>query len=343
MREMGLYLEDYRARVGTWAARVSRRSAVGQVVTRGDKNFIGEMTLCAAVIATLLVIGGVELNPGPVDNVVQVLCSGCDKNLKSGTQCDTCGRWYHNSCGNVKFQVAESGKWNCERCRSERMRVLEEKLSDAQFQIDILKRRNKELEDQLRKQESGKDVCKRDTETAKPGGEKWLVMGDSIVRNVGAERLNMKVECFPGIRSNQLSRVVEQRDIEKSDVGNPEAVVIHVGTNDLKRTRNLDYVMGDIYDLINTAKAKFSSSRVILSGVLRRRDVSWRRIGAVNDRLEWVANTLGVTFVDPNSWVDDWGFSGDGLHLNRRGARHLGQLFERVCDVGGGEQERRST
>jgi hypothetical protein len=153
----------------------------------GDNNFIGEMTLlCAVVIATLLVIGGVELNPGPVDNVVQVLCSGCNKNLKSVTQCDTYGRWYHNSCGNVKFQVAESGKWNCERCRSERMQVLEEKLRDTQFQIDKLKQ-NKELEDQLRIQESGKDVCKRETVTAKPVGEKRLVLGASIVRNVGTE------------------------------------------------------------------------------------------------------------------------------------------------------------
>jgi hypothetical protein len=41
--------------------------------------------------------------------------------------------------------------------------------------------------------------------------------------------------------------------------------------------------------------------------------------------------------------VDDWGFSGDGLHLNRGGARHLGQLFERVCGVGGGGPERRGT
>ena len=56
------------------------RTAVSQVGTRGDKTFLGAMTLCAAVIATLLVIGGVELNPGPVDNVVKVLCSGCDKN-----------------------------------------------------------------------------------------------------------------------------------------------------------------------------------------------------------------------------------------------------------------------
>jgi hypothetical protein len=46
------------------------------------------MTLCAAVIATLLVLGVVELNQGPVDNVAQVLCSGCGKNLKCGTESD---------------------------------------------------------------------------------------------------------------------------------------------------------------------------------------------------------------------------------------------------------------
>jgi hypothetical protein len=72
----------------------------------------GPMILCAEVLATLLMIGGVELNPGPAHNIVQVLCSGCDRNLKPGTHCESCGRWYHNSCGNVKIQAVESGKWN---------------------------------------------------------------------------------------------------------------------------------------------------------------------------------------------------------------------------------------
>jgi len=99
--------------------------------------------------------------------------------------------------------------------------------------------------------------------------------------------------------------------------------------------------MGDVYDLVNTAKNKFSASRVVLSEVLRKEDVSWRRIGTVNDRLEWVAKTLGVTFVDPNSWVDDSEFSRDGLHINRRGARHLGQLYCRVCGISGGGQKMR--
>ena len=94
------------------------------VSERKEEKSIGPMILCAAVVATLLVIRGVELNPGPVESIVQVLCSGCDRNLKSGTQCESCGWWYHNSCGNVKFQVAESGKWNCDRCRSERLRIL---------------------------------------------------------------------------------------------------------------------------------------------------------------------------------------------------------------------------
>ena len=114
--------------------------------------------------------------------------------------------------------------------------------------------------------------------------------------NVGTEYPDMKPECFPDIRTEQLQRVIERRELES-----PDSVVIRVSINDLRRTGNLDYVMGDVYGLVNTAKTKFSTSRVVFSGVLRREDVSWRRIGAFNDRLEWVANTLGLTFVDPNS------------------------------------------
>jgi hypothetical protein len=60
-------------------------------VCSGTTNFIGDWRSAG--------------NPEPVDNIVRVLCSGCNRNLKSGTQCETCGRWYHNSCGNVKFNL----------------------------------------------------------------------------------------------------------------------------------------------------------------------------------------------------------------------------------------------
>jgi hypothetical protein len=75
----------------------------------------------------------------------------------------------------------------------------------------------------------------------------------------------------------QLHRVTENRDL-----WNPDTIIIHVGTNDLRQTGNLDYVAGDVYSFVNTAKTEISTSRVVLNGMLRRRDMSWRCIGAVN-------------------------------------------------------------
>jgi len=147
LEAMGCYLADYRALVGTWAARISCDSKSIQRTVQGNGHVIlglRSMMLCATTLAVLLVIGGVETNPGPaVDSeIMRVLCSGCDRTLKSGSQCDTCGRWFHNSCGNMKVRVAESGKWVCDKCRSERLRVLEEKLQEALQQIEVLTKKN---------------------------------------------------------------------------------------------------------------------------------------------------------------------------------------------------------
>ena len=74
---------------------------------------LGTMILCATTLALLLIIGGAKKNPGPgveAEKIMQVVCSEFDRSLKSGTPCNTRGRWLHNSCGWVKAQVAESGK-----------------------------------------------------------------------------------------------------------------------------------------------------------------------------------------------------------------------------------------
>jgi hypothetical protein len=57
----------------------------------------------------------------------------------------------------------------------------------------------------------------------------------------------------------------------------------------------------------------------------------------VNNRYDWVTNALGLIFVDPNTWIEEEDFARDGLHLNGRGERRLGQLYARFSglDVGG--------
>jgi len=253
---MGCYLDDYRGRVGIWAARTSCATRTTWRTAEGNGRMIfclETMMLCATTLAVLLVIGGVEKNPRPgveAEKILQILCSGCDVNLKSGTQCNTCGRRSHNSYVNVKAQVAESGTWICDKCRSERFRLLQEKLQNAVFQIDDLTRKNKSLEEELRLATAGREVDRRDTVPGDRKAGECLVLGDSIIWNVGNECSGMKVECFPGIRTEQLHTVIENRDL-----GNPDIVVIHVGKNDLRRTGNLGYVMGDVYDLVNNGKS----------------------------------------------------------------------------------------
>jgi hypothetical protein len=118
-----------------------------------------------------------------------------------------------------------------------------------------------------------------------------------MIRNAGAGKSNMRVECFPGIRADQLRRVKENRDLGYSD-----ALVIHVGTNDV-RSRNFDYIMGEVYVVVNTVKVTFFGSKLVLSDVLGCKGVKWRHVGAANDRLEWVARNIGATFIDANSCI----------------------------------------
>jgi hypothetical protein len=137
------------------------------------------------------------------------------------------------------------------------------------LKIEDVTWRNMTLENQLRLASAGREIGRRDTASGHQEDGKCLVLGDSVIRNVATDNSDMMVECFPGIRTEQLHRVIDNREL-----GSPDAVVLHVGTNDLRKTRNLDYLTGEVYGLVETAKTKFPTSETVLSGVLRRRDVS---------------------------------------------------------------------
>jgi len=49
----------------------------------------------------------------------------------------------------VKAQAAGRQNWNCDKCRTENVRMLQEDLQNALRQFDELKARNRELEAKL--------------------------------------------------------------------------------------------------------------------------------------------------------------------------------------------------
>jgi len=141
----------------------------------------------------------------------------------------------------VKAQAAERENQNCDKCSAENVRTLQEDLQNSLGRIDELKARNRELEAKVLMAGNGK----RDTMLAHPDVTKCMVVGDSILRNAGVEHAKMYVECFPGIKTEQLHSV-----IETNELSNPETIIIHVGADDVRVTKNLDFVMGEVYAFI---------------------------------------------------------------------------------------------
>jgi len=69
----------------------------------------------------------------------------------------------------------------------------------------------------------------------------------------------------PAFKSNR-----KRTNIEKNEEKNTEKVTSSFTMSQLR---------------YNTAKTKFPGSRLVFSGVLRSKDVNWRRVGAAKDRL----------------------------------------------------------
>ena len=65
--------------------------------------------------------------------------------------------------------------------------------------------RNRELQAKVLMAGNGK----RNAMPAKPSFTKCMVFGDSLLRNTVAKYALMNVDCFPGIKTEQLHRVVE--------------------------------------------------------------------------------------------------------------------------------------
>lgn len=162
------------------------------------------------------------------------------------------------------------------------------------------------------------------------------IIGDSIIRFAGGfeAKGGVGVHCFPGIRTEQLDRKIS----DMTSNGEESVVLIHVGTNDLRSAKSDDHLIGFIWDLATSVKNKFKSAKIVISGILRRRDVYYKRIDRINESIEWVCLQKEITFVDPNCWIGDRHLGRDGVHLNRKGSQVIANLFkniaQKLCDQG---------
>lgn len=218
---------------------------------------------------------------------------------------------------------------------------LKKELEEARKIISDLEDENKVLKEILREEEVGstnswatvaknghkKAGTKDKTNSSRNSGSVRIV-GDSMLRYSaeGCREQGAIVECLPGIRIEQLTRRISNMAQNEQD----EVVLLNVGTNNIKSARSSDHLMGEIWDLGMAARRTFTRAKIIVAGVMRRKDTPIAFIDAVNRNLDWACERMGLGFFDPNCWLGWSDLGRDGVHLNRQGSFKMGEL---LCNV----------
>lgn len=159
-----------------------------------------------------------------------------------------------------------------------------------------------------------------------------LVSGDSLLKFSGAvcrERCH-EVMCFPGIKTEELQHKVEKMNLKNLD---PKIVAIDMGTNNIGKGVAAEEIMSDILDLVDHIRSEVKNAKIVISGLLRRRDINIRRTGRINNELDWLCQVRNCTMLDANCWINDNDFARNGIHLNRRGSYKLGNLLCKAIDT----------
>ena len=188
-------------------------------------------------------------------------CVVCKKSVKNGVSCGDCKKSFHFNFSQFRVENCIEDDWRCSSCSSKREKsntqkkdaVIErlKELDEEEGRVKKLTSENEELRKKLSIEKANVSVpnCRSDS------FKNVLILGDSMVRHSGNEciRKGGRVECFPGIRAEQLCNKIERMGKERKE----RAVLLHVGTNNIKGARSSDHIVWEIRDLCKSASKKF--------------------------------------------------------------------------------------
>ena len=178
---------------------------------------------------------------------------------------------------------------------------------------------------------SGKDFTP--VETKKSTKRKCTVLGDSIVKNVQAHKMQraMKntdkvyIKSFSGSTTSDM-----WHHATPSKRFFPDMYILHVGSNDLRSPKSAEEIATEIIDL--GLDLKTEENEVVISGITYRDD-KWNDKGQeVNDILSLKCTNAKLGFID-NSNITKQHLNGSGLHLNFQGTLALANNFLRTINA----------
>ena len=104
----------------------------------------------------------------------------------------------------------------------------------------------------------------------------------------------------------------------------PNLIILHCGTHDLRGEKEPSEIANDIATLCNSIKN--DRNEVIISGITRRTDRYGEKANIVNKKLKSLCNQNNIDYIDNSNLLESH-LNRDGLHLNYKGTFALGHNF----------------
>ena len=155
------------------------------------------------------------------------------------------------------------------------------------------------------------------------------ILGDSIIKDIQGNRLSTNeekvvVKCFRGAKTECMYSYTIPPLKE-----NPDIVLLHCGTNDLKKEEDPNRVAQNIVSLATHISSKNSDKPVIVSSLVCRDDRFRNKIENVNLHLHKMCNERNIGYVENNN-VKKNHLNKSKLHLNSNGTAILVRNFKEV-------------
>ena len=154
------------------------------------------------------------------------------------------------------------------------------------------------------------------------------ILGDSTIQNVKPKFLktdigkNEKVfvKSFSGAIVKQMYHyAIPSLEYE------PDRVILHVGTNELRSSKPANSIATEIIDLANSIKTQ--ENDIIISSIVSRGDHLNDKAGETNNILKSLCYEKNFDFIDNSNIWPNKHLCKDNLHLNLQGTQTITKIF----------------
>ena len=159
------------------------------------------------------------------------------------------------------------------------------------------------------------------------------VLGDSTIKNIESHKMK---ECIKPrdkiyVKSFSGATIADMCDYSKpAQKHEPDMILLHSGTNDLKFTKSPEEISNEIIKL--ALDMKTDANEVIVSGIITRDDEFNEKGRQLNEFLKTECTKYALVFLDNGNITNKY-FYGSGLHLNYHGTVALANIFLRIINV----------